>query len=255
MRLFDAHCHLTDERISSDIDQIVIRAELAGVDKFLTMGGCRSDWDKLVQVANNQKYIYLAFGWHPEDLTKIEDLEDLKIIMSHPKALAIGETGLDFYWDKEKKTKQIQIEMLKRQIDLSNELKKPIIIHCRGAEEEMIEVIENTYKLRAHFHCFGESEKLLKKIISGGHMVSFGGNITFKSAQNLRDLLKIVPLEQLLLETDSPYLSPEPLRGRLNEPAHLRETAHFIAKELKIEVEELSQATYKNTICFFGLEN
>lgn len=255
MRLFDTHCHLTDKKILSEVDKMIEAAKGVGVNKFLTMGGGRDDWNGLEKIANRFEEVYLAFGWHPEEIRREEDLEDLREKMKNPRAVAIGETGLDFYWDKEKKTKEFQMIMLEQQISLSKEINKPIIIHCRGAEEEMLEILERHDGFRAHFHCFGESEKLLKKAIDCGHMISFGGNVTFKSAQKLRDLLKMVPLSQLMLETDAPYLSPEPLRGVTNEPSHLLQTAHFIAKELKIEVDTLANTTYKNALCFFGLEN
>ena len=255
MRFFDVHCHLGDEKIYKDIEGIVSRARTNGVDKFLTMGGGKNDWDRLVNIADTYKDVYVAFGWHPEDIKKVEELSELRKKLEHKKAVAIGETGLDFYWDREKKTKEIQITMLEKQILLAVEIQKPIIIHCREAEAEMLATLKQFSGFRAHFHCFGESDKLLKKVIDGGHMVSFGGNVTFKSAQRLRDLVKKVPLSQLLLETDSPYLSPEPVRGKLNEPSNLTHTAQFIAKELKIGLEELSNTTYENSLCFFGLEN
>lgn len=255
MRFFDAHCHLTDEKVYGDIENVISQALLVGVDKFLTMGGGRSDWGEIEKLADRHESVFAAFGWHPEDLKRVEDIEDLKLKLKHPKALAVGETGLDFYWDKEKITKEVQMIMLEKQMNLAKELNKPIIIHCRSAEDEMLTIMKKTGGFKAHFHCFGESRKLLEVVLENDHMVSFGGNVTFKSAGNLREMLKIVPLNQLLLETDTPYLSPEPLRGRLNQPSHLPETAHFIAKELKIETEELARATYKNTLCFFGLEN
>lgn len=254
MKIIDSHCHLVDEKVLPTVGEIIERAKLAGVERFVTMAGGRTDWPKLVELANKYSEVFVAFGWHPEDLKQNEKLDDLQEILRNKKAVAIGEVGLDFYWDKEKTTKRLQVEMFENQIDLAKKLNKPLIIHCRGAEEEMIEILKNKAGFRAHFHCFGESKKLLEMVLANNHMVSFGGNVTFKSAQNLRNLLKIVPLKQLLLETDSPYLTPEPLRGRLNEPAFLIETAHFVAKELKIEVEELSTVTYQNTLCFFGLE-
>lgn len=257
MRIIDSHCHLADEKVLSSVDEVIVRARESGVQKFITMAGGRSDWPKLVDLAEKYPEVFIAFGWHPEDITKDEDLTDLEeLIIRTPKCVGIGEVGLDFFYDKEKQTKEVQMKMLGKQIELAIKLSKKMIIHVRSAEKEMGEIMDkygNSFK--AQFHCFGESPAFLDRVLQDGHMVSFGGNVTFKSAQNLRDMLKMVPLDRLLLETDTPYLAPEPLRGRQNEPAFIVNTAHFIAKELKIEVEELCETTYQNTICFFGLEN
>lgn len=257
MKLIDSHCHLVDEKFDHVVDEVIKRAGLVGVEKFITMAGGRVDWPKLVSLSQKYPEIYIAFGWHPEDITKEEDVLDLKeLILKTEKCVGIGEVGLDFFYDKEKKTKDVQMKMLRKQIEMAIEINKPLVIHVRNAEEEMLQVMDAyKNKFRAQFHCFGESQRLLDRVISDDHMVSFGGNITFKSAANLREMIKTVPLDKLLLETDSPYLSPEPMRGTQNEPANLVHTAHFIAKELKIEVEELILETHKNTICFFGLEN
>jgi TatD DNase family protein len=257
MKIIDSHCHLVDDKIFPVVDSVISRAKQVGVEKFVTMAGGRSDWTKLIELSNKYPEVFIAFGWHPEDIVHEEKLEDLeKLILNTPKCIAIGEVGLDFYYDKEKKTKEVQVLMLKKQIEMAIRLNKKLVIHVRNAEAEMSEILsEYRGNFLAHFHCFGESENFLKKILLDGHLVSFGGNITFKSAVNLREMVKIVPLDQLMLETDTPYLSPEPLRGTTNEPANIVLTAQIIAKELKIETEELVRTTYTNTICFFGLEN
>lgn len=257
MKLIDSHCHLVDEKVSPIVGEVIERAKLVGVEKFITMAGGRTDWPKLVTLSQKYPEVFLAFGWHPEDLTKEEDVFELEELISQTtKCVAIGEVGLDFFYDKEKKTKEIQMKMMAKQIELAIKVNKPLVIHVRNAEEEMLEILQAyKNKFRAQFHCFGESQKLLGVILEGEHMVSFGGNVTFKSAESLREMLRTVPVERLLLETDTPYLSPEPKRGTQNEPANLVHTAQFIAKELKIEVEELASITYQNTICFFGLEN
>lgn len=257
MKIIDSHCHLVDEKLWSEIPTLIERARVAGVEKFITMAGGRKDWNKLTKLADSYSDIYVAYGWHPEDIVEEESLVDMKeLILKTPKCVGIGEVGLDFYYDKEKGTKDVQTIMLNKQIALAIELNKPLIIHVRNAEEEMTKIMENWgTKFKAQFHCFGESPKFLDKVLTDGHMVSFGGNITFKSAENLRNMLKMVPLDRLMLETDSPYLSPEPVRGTINEPANLRYTAQFMARELKIELSEFMETTYKNTLCFFGLEN
>ncbi len=257
MKIIDSHCHLVDEKVLPMVDSVIKRAKLAGVEKFITLAGGRNDWQKLIGLANNYPEVFIAFGWHPEDIAREEELGDLEeLILKTPKCVAIGEVGLDFYFDKEKKTKEVQIKMLSKQIELATKLKKKMVIHTRSSEQEMTQIMkEYGTNFKAQFHCFGESPEFLERVLADGHMVSFGGNITFKSAGNLRELIKMVPIERLMLETDSPYLSPEPVRGTQNEPANIIYTAQFIAKELKIEVEALVETTYKNTLCFFGLEN
>lgn len=257
MRLIDAHCHLVDEKLIGDVESILDRAKEKGVEKFVTMAGDRKDWPKLIEISSKHPEVFVAFGWHPEDITKVEKLDDLeKLISENSNCVAIGEIGLDFYYDPEKKTREVQMEMLYKQMELAVKIQKLLVVHVRNAEDEMREVMKEVRgDYKCHFHCFGESEKFLREVLDLGHVVSFGGNVTFKSAENLRSMLRIVPLDRLLLETDSPYLAPEPVRGRLNEPANLAYTAHFIAKELKMGVEELADAAYQNTLCFFGLEN
>ncbi len=257
MKLIDSHCHLVDEKILPIVGEVIERAKQAGVDKFITMAGGRAEWPKLIDLSHKYQEVFVALGWHPEDITKEEDLADLEeLIIKTPKCVGIGEVGLDFFYDKEKLTKKVQMRMLIKQVELAIKLKKKLIIHVRNAEEEMREIMDSFgTNFRAQFHCFGESQAFLEKVLHDGHMVSFGGNITFKSAQNLREMVRIVPLDRLLLETDSPYLSPEPKRGTQNEPVNIVFTAQFIAKELKIEEEELMNKTYNNTVCFFGLEN
>ncbi len=257
MRIIDSHCHLVDEKVLPVVDEVIERAKQVGVEKFITMAGGRKDWPKLVELSEKYPEVFIAFGWHPEDITKEEDLDDLeKLILKTKKCVAMGEVGLDFFYDKEKVTKEVQIKMLAKQIELAIKLDKRLVIHVREAEEEMKEIMKTFgTSFKAQFHCFGESPTFLEQVLAGGHMVSFGGNITFKSASNLREMVRMVPREQLLLETDTPYLSPEPKRGTQNEPANIIYTAQIIAGELKIEVAELLETTYKNSLCFFGLEN
>lgn len=257
MKIIDSHCHLADDKVLPIVSQVVERARESGVEKFITMAGGRADWPKLIELAKKFPEVYVAFGWHPEDITKEEDLDDLaRLIVGTKKCVAIGEVGLDFFYDKEKETKLVQMLMLRKQIELAIKLNKKLVIHVRNAETEMREIMEEYgNSFQAHFHCFGESAAFLNEVLGGGHVVSFGGNVTFKSANNLREMLREVPIEQLLLETDTPYLSPEPKRGTQNEPANIIYTAQTIAKELKIDLEELVATASKNAICFFGLEN
>jgi TatD DNase family protein len=257
MRLIDAHCHLIDDKLWSDVKSVVQEAFEAGVTKMITMGGGERDWPRLTEIVEKFDNVYVAFGWHPEDIEEVVEIAGVEeMIKKTKRCVAVGEVGLDFYYYEKEKYRDMQIEMLEKQIELSKRLKKPVVIHVRQAEEEMMAILRKYGStFRGHFHCYGESERLLDQIIELGHVVSFGGNVTFKSAQNLRDMARRVPANQLLLETDAPYLSPEPKRGMINRPAHLIYTAQIIARERKISMEELAESSYHNTICFFGLEN
>ena len=206
MRLVDAHCHLVDEKLIGGVESVLERAKKNGVERYITMAGGRKDWPKLIELNNKHPEVSIAFGWHPEDITKVEDLSDLEnLILKNKNCVAIGEVGLDFYYDPEKKTREVQIEMLYKQIELAIKIQKPLVVHVRNAEEEMRNLMKEVRgQYRCHFHCFGESPEFLTKVLNDGHVVSFGGNVTFKSAENLRELVKTVPLDRLLLETDAP---------------------------------------------------
>ncbi len=183
-------------------------------------------------------------------------MEELKkIIESSERVVGVGEIGLDYYWDKEKKTKKMQTELFLKQMQLAADSKLPAAIHMRGSEEEMkIELLSMKSLPTGQFHCFGGSSEFLELVLSKGFYVSFCGNITYKSAGDLRYLLKQVPLKRLLLETDSPYLSPEPLRGTVNGPANVKITAEFIASELNIDYRKLTEITSQNTKCLYSLD-
>ena len=184
----------------------------------------------------------------------IEELEEM--VGKSKRVIGIGEIGLDFYFDKEKKTKEKQIEIFIAQMKLAVRLKMPVVIHMREAEAEMLAVLTKMETLpRGQFHCYAGSEEFLEYILEKGFYVGFDGNFTYKSAQNLRDMVHKVPLDRLLLETDSPYLAPEPLRGSVNTPANVKIVATAIATELNLETEKIIEQTGQNALCLYFLEN
>jgi len=256
--LIDTHCHLTDRKFER-VRKIVEEARRVGVENIILPGTSIEDSKRALLIAEQENLLALV-GVHPEDVGSIDSVDQMiyeleEMIGNSDKVVGIGEIGLDFYWDKEKKTKERQIEIFEAQMEMAIRLKLPVAIHMREAEEEMWSVLEKlSEQPRGQFHCFAGGEKFLKYILANGYYVGFDGNITFKSAGKLRELLHKVPLEKLLLETDSPYLSPEPVRGSLNTPANVKIVAEFVAQELDLDTEKIIEQTGNNAICLYSLD-
>lgn len=267
--LIDTHCHLTDPRFEGKVEEVLAEAKRAGVGRILVPTVGLVDAKKAIALAGEHEGVWAMAGIHPETLedeTRPENraewlaaggewgkkLEEL--VLSSKKVVGIGEIGLDFYYDKEKASKKIQTELFREQLELANKLKLPVVIHMREAEEEMREVIRGLNKIpQGQCHCWSGSEAFLKFILEEGFYISFCGNITYQSAQDLRELIKMVPADKLLLETDSPYLPPQSKRGSLNTPANVKITAEYIAALLGTQTETLINQTTKNALClFFG---
>lgn len=257
--LIDTHCHLTDKKFS-DVKTVVEEAKVAGVERIIVPAINIEDAKEVVKVAEKEN-LYALIGVHPEEVEKItetiqmsKELEEMA--KKSNKVVGIGEIGLDFYWDGEKKTKTKQIEVFRSQMELAIKLALPVTIHMREAEKEMREVLDGFGALpKGQFHCFSGNEEFLLYVLSKGFYVGFDGNITYKSAGNLRELVKKVPIDRLLLETDSPYLTPEPLRGTVNKPANVKIVAAAVAKELNLETDKLIEQTGNNALCLYSLES
>lgn len=257
--LIDTHCHLTDEKFS-DVKTIIAEAKNAGVEKIFVPAASIEDSRRAVMLAE-QESLYAMIGVHPEEIETVKNTGQMiteleEMAKKSKRVIGIGEIGLDFYWDKEKKTKEKQIEIFVAQLELAVRLDLPVVIHMREAEEEMEEILDKLERLpRGEFHCFAGGEKFLEKILNLGFYIGFDGNITFKSAENLRYLVKKVPLNRLLLETDSPYLAPEPVRGTVNKPSNVKIVATAVAQELNINTDDIIEQTGKNALCLYSLEN
>ncbi len=258
--MIDTHSHLSDEKFAGDLGGVVGRAKEAGVDKIIDPGLNITDSKRAIEIAEQFEGVYALVGVHPEvvishpnTIVSVDELVEL--IESSKKVVGIGEIGLDFYWDKDKKTKKEQVELFEMQLRLAEAMKLPVMIHSRSAGEEIKEVFEGLEHLPlGQFHCFGENEKFLEYVLEKGFCVSFCGNITYKSAKDLRTLVKKVPLDRLLLETDAPYLAPGEKRGGRNEPANVRITAEFLVDVLGKSMEEIEGETTKNAYQLFGLK-
>jgi TatD DNase family protein len=251
----DTHAHLTAPEFEGETERVIERALQAGIDYMIIPGTDIDSSVRALEMADKYEYIYAAVGVHPHDTKKWDDsyLDRIKELASHKKAVAIGEIGLDYYYDFS--PKQIQIETLKQQIDLAFELGKPVILHSRDADEDMMNILRS-YKstgLHCQMHCFSGSLKDARELIELGHFISFTGNITFKNAGDLRDVVRGMQAENLLLETDSPYMSPVPLRGRRNEPANVPLIAEKIAELQNVSVDNIARATSFNAWKLFGI--
>ncbi len=251
----DSHAHLFYPNFNGDLDEVINRAKANGVDYILVPGTNLATSAEAVQLAEKYDFIYAAVGVHPQDTKEWDDslIEKIEELTTHPKVAAIGEIGLDYYYDFS--PKEIQISAFKKQIDLALKLKLPIIVHNREASSDLMEIFRE-YKeseLKAQFHCFAGSANEARELIEMGHFVSFTGNITFKNADNVRKVLDNVSVEDLLLETDSPFLTPVPHRGKRNEPSYVPLIAEKIAELKNIRTEDVARTTSYNAYKLFGI--
>jgi TatD DNase family protein len=261
MILVDSHCHIDGGAFDEDRDAVVQRAEEAGVAAMLCVGTGdphTGEIDKAVAAAEKYERVFASVGVHPHDAKLYNDEAErrlLDLVKSSEKVIAWGEIGLDFYYDHS--PRDVQREVFVRQIEKARELDLPVIIHSRDADDETVEILTGEYErgsFRGIMHCFGGTAQMAERLLEIGFLISFAGNVTFKKAENLREAARVVPLERLLIETDCPFLTPVPLRGRRNEPAFVAHTAHFLAELYGVETERLAERTARNFLEFFGLE-
>jgi len=257
----DSHAHIDGEEFDADRDEVVERARAAGVRAILNVGtgdphgGC---FERAVSVAEKYEGVYAAAGVHPHDARLYDDAAErrlLDVLGSSVRVVALGEIGLDYHYDNS--PRDAQREVFARQLRLAMKLSLPVIIHSREADEETVEILRDVYSGAPRggvMHCFGGGLKMAEDVLALGFHISFAGNVTFKKADALREVARVVPLEHLLVETDCPYLSPVPFRGRRNEPAHVVETAKFLAELRGVEAEELGRVTSENFARLFGVE-
>ena len=244
---------------------MVQRAKEAGVAAMLNVGTGdphSDDFRRAVNVAEKYDRVYASVGVHPHDAKLYDDKAENHLIdlTKSEKVIAWGEIGLDFYYHHS--PRDVQVEVFRRQIRTARELGLPIIVHSRDANDETVEILSDEYKSIADrgtnrpgiMHCFGGTPEMAEALMKTGFLISFAGNVTFKKAENLREAAKVVPLEKLLVETDCPFLTPEPFRGKRNEPGFVVHTAKFLADFLSVEFETLARQTTQNFLDFFDLK-
>ena len=242
--MIDTHCHLDMLKTEEDLKDSIEK-----VDYLLTIGCDKEEIKKAIELANKYDNIFASIGYHPYDVNDItdEDLEELKeLAQKEEKVIAIGECGLDYYRDYTPKDKQKYF--FEKQIKIAKELNLPLIVHSREAPRDTEKILEKyaPYPASGIIHCFGGDMQMMEKCVDMGFYISFAGNVTYPKAENLRQVLKKVPLDRLLLETDSPFLAPQKKRGKPNKPSYIYYTRDFVADLLEISPEELEKITDKN---------
>lgn len=254
--LFDTHTHLDATQFDEDRAEVIERARAAGVHKLINIGFNRESIPTTMALAQQYDFIYAAVGWHPVDSIYMlpEDLDWIASLCDHSKVVAIGEIGLDYHWDTS--PKDVQQRVFREQIQLARQKRKPIVIHNRDAHEDVVRLLkeEDAKDVGGVMHCYSGSWETAKRCLDMNFYISFGGPVTFKNARQPKEVLSKVPLDRLLIETDAPYLSPHPHRGKRNESAFVRLVAETAAEITGKSVEEIAKITTENAMRCFGIQ-
>lgn len=263
MQLFDSHAHYNDEKFKEDREDVIKKIYESGVTKIINAGYSLESSKKAFEIAKKYSWMYTISGISPNDIpNNNEEIEEqlsslvnfIEQEKSSNKIVAIGEIGLDYYWNKE----NIELQRLAfiRQIEIANKSKLPIVIHTREAVMDTVEILKtNKVEKNGIFHCCPLNRELVREALKLGFYISFAGPITFKNSKNANEIIEMVPLDKMLIETDSPYLSPEPNRGRRNDSRSIRYIAEKIAEVKNMEVEEIAKITYKNACVIFEINS
>jgi TatD DNase family protein len=253
--IVDSHCHLDRldfDKLDLNLDQVLENARAKKVEHFLCVSVTLDQFPTMLDKIKHYPDVSASCGVHPLDQKDALDKQKLISLASHDKVVAIGETGLDYYYSKD--THIVQQESFVGHIEVASELNKPLIIHTRDAREDTINLMRahNAENCGGVLHCFTENWEMAKKAIDMGFYISISGIVTFKNAVELKDVVKQIPLDRLLIETDSPYLAPVPYRGKTNQPAYVEDVAYYIAELKGLTFNELAEATTNN---FYSLFN
>jgi TatD DNase family protein len=256
--LIDSHCHLEYEGLVDDQQGALERARAAGIGGFLNISTRRSEWDKVVGTAEREPDVWASIGIHPHEADQHADLGEGALLEAaeHPRVIGLGETGLDYYYDKS--DRQVQQALFRTHIAVSRETGLPLIIHTREAEEDTVAILEDELRKGAFpalIHCFTASAGFGRKVLDLGLTISLSGIVTFKNARELQEFAPEIPADRLLVETDSPFLAPVPHRGRPCEPAYVADTARFVADLRGESLEELAENTTRNFRGLFSKAN
>lgn len=252
--LIDTHAHLDAKAFNSDREEVIARAFQSGVHRIVNIGFNRETIPTTLALAERYEQIYAVVGWHPQDAVTMQDgdLEWIAELTKLPKVVAIGEIGLDYYWDTS--PKDVQQRVFREQIRLAKTLRKPIIIHNRDAHADVVRILkeEQAAEVGGIMHCFSGSWETAKQCLDMNFHISFGGPVTFKNAVQPKEVLSRVPMDRLLLETDCPYLTPHPYRGKRNESSYVQYVASAAAEIKEVDYEEIISATYNNAKNLLG---
>lgn len=254
MKVFDTHCHLEDERFEADREQAWGRMRAAGVERCCCVGSDLASSGRCLAFAQAHPGVYAAAGVHPHEAKDAQPdyLAALRALLREEKNVALGEIGLDYYYDLS--PREMQKRVLAEQVALALEMDKPVIFHIRDAHGDMVDFFRACSRLSSGvIHCFSGSPEIAREYVKMGFYISFAGPLTFKKAPHLWEAAQSVPLERLLVETDSPYLSPEPLRGRRNEPANVVHVLEKLAALRGLSREEMAEITWENACRLYRL--
>ena len=257
VRLIDSHAHIQGKEFAQDLSAVIERAQQAGLEKVIVVGGAGdlSSNQAAVELAGSSSMLYATVGMHPHDAKEVQekDLLFLEELMRRPRVVAVGETGLDFYYDHS--PRELQAKMFSRFIQMALAARLPLVVHNRQADREAAELLrcEGKGEIRGVIHCFTSDYEAAREFLDLGFYISFSGIVTFKNADALRDVARRLPLDRILVETDAPYLAPVPHRGKRNEPSFVRFVAETLAQVKGVPLTEVAEATTRNAQELFAI--
>ena len=256
MELIDTHAHLDGEKFDADREEVIARARANGVVKIITMGDNLASSARSVALAEGFEPVYAAVGIHPEEAQPMTSADDDRLAAwaAQEKVVAIGEIGLDYYWEKDEEKRALQRTIFVRQLDLARQLDLPVCIHDREAHGDMLKLLKTEVRgMRGVLHCYSGSWEMAAELLKGDWYFGIDGPLTYKNAAKLPEIVQRLPAERILVETDSPYLSPMPFRGKRNEPAHVLHVAEKAAELRGESLEVFARATRQNTRDLYGI--
>ncbi len=255
MRLFDTHAHYVSNAFNADREAVVAGLPERGVTRVVCPGDDLAASERAVELAARHPHVYAAVGVHPEECGGWDEgqLEAVRALAGRPKVVAIGEIGLDYHWP-DNPPRELQKLAFRQQLALARELGLPAIVHDREAHGDSLEIVRAEPGARGVFHCYSGAVEDARTLVRLGWYLSFTGTITYKNARKALEVIQAVPLERIMIETDAPYLTPEPYRGRRNDSGYVHLVAERIAQVKGLTAEEVAEATYQNALAFFGIE-
>lgn len=263
MKIFETHAHYEDEQFDNDRDQLISKLQPAGIERVVNVGSNMETSRKCVKLSEEYPFIYGAVGIHPDSAGEAffpENLKELERLLNEKKTVALGEIGLDYHYENDEKTKELQSGAFRRQLELAVKTGKPVIIHSRDAAKDTFDTIYDFYSERpvegcpGVIHCFSGSPEMAAEYIKLGFFIGVGGAVTFKNSKKLRKVVQTAPLASIVLETDCPYMAPEPVRGTRNSSLNLKYVAEKIGELKGISPEEVAAVTYENALRLYHME-
>ena len=253
--LFDTHAHMNDPAFDEDRESVILGLKDRGVSYFLNVGCCLDSSKDCIQMAEKYPFVYASVGSHPDSADEVNEevLEAYRQMANHPKVKAIGEIGLDYYY--ETVPREIQQKAFRMQMALARELKMPVIVHERNAHDDGMKIVKEFKDVTGVFHCYSGSAEMARQLVNMGWYIGFTGVLTFKNARKAVETAESIPLERIVLETDCPFMAPEPFRGKRNDPGYLMQMAKKLAEIRNISLEEVVEATTNNAKRLYRIDN